>query len=143
MRGATSVACSLMLIVLVSIHAPHAGRDPLFCRCRGSSSCFNPRAPCGARRCSGSGRRCWQGFNPRAPCGARHGQMGGAAHPRAVSIHAPHAGRDAAARLCSADGCVSIHAPHAGRDVQHLMARMFGDAFQSTRPMRGATSAVR
>ena len=78
----------------VSIHAPHAGRD------LGSSlekvhlSCFNPRAPCGARPVivvaanlmpkfqstrpmrGATGRPRadrWHslGFNPRAPCGAR------------------------------------------------------------------------
>ena len=34
----------------VSIHAPHAGRDSSFFRLMLSYVSFNPRAPCGARR---------------------------------------------------------------------------------------------
>ena len=33
----------------VSIHAPHAGRDPYRRAMKSTVSCFNPRAPCGAR----------------------------------------------------------------------------------------------
>ena len=49
MRGATVPVCDRRLCVVISIHAPHAGRD----RCRRSDRrgkyYFNPRAPCGAR----------------------------------------------------------------------------------------------
>ena len=100
--------------------------------------CFNPRAPCGARRRGRVQSAACRCFNPRAPCGARLDEM--KAYQAAVefqstrpmrgatakviyaiimchvSIHAPHAGRDhffcAVLRLA----VVSIHAPHAGRD---------------------------
>ena len=35
---------------------------------------------------------------------------------------------------------ISIHAPHAGRDYQEALAEWSEAIFQSTRPMRGATS---
>ena len=56
-------------------------------------------------------------FNPRAPCGARR----------------------AGTPVVLVDRRISIHAPHAGRDIQHLRIRSLHRAFQSTRPMRGAT----
>ena len=81
---------------IISIHAPHAGRDILSLRHKGMPVIFqstrpmrgathgilahillailyfNPRAPCGARpwRCS-TIRLSLLNFNPRAPCGAR------------------------------------------------------------------------
>ncbi len=62
--------------------------------------------------------KCGSGyFNPRAPCGARPaGQIGNEA-----SVE------------------ISIHAPHAGRDLEAFTFRHGQLAFQSTRPMRGAT----
>ena len=79
-----------------------------------------------------------------------------------VSIHAPHAGRDYLSLTEFISILVSIHAPHAGRDRRRAMPpsrpRCFNPRapcgarlgkltvkdletmFQSTRPMRGATS---
>ena len=80
-----------------------------------------------------------------------------------ISIHAPHAGRDILAYNKSIKRGISIHAPHAGRDLASLGAMFHSDTdfnprapcgarlmqaqartaqvpFQSTRPMRGATS---
>ena len=59
-------------------------------------------------------------FNPRAPCGARQGALH---HSRAAGI--------------------SIHAPLAGRDVYIRMRETGRKAFQSTRPLRGATGQDR
>ena len=59
---------------------------------------------------------------------------------RDISIHAPRAGRDM--RDDSAYSIrrhISIHAPRAGRDVIILRIRIEQSAFQSTRPVRGAT----
>ena len=57
-----------------------------------------------------------------------------------ISIHAPHAGRDQSGTRYFDLFKISIHAPHAGRD--NLTIARFVDlmVFQSTRPMRGATS---
>ena len=60
-------------------------------------------------------------FNPRAPCGARRDRRCG-----------DHARAD-----------ISIHAPRVGRDVQILGRVVELRAFQSTRPVWGATTIVR
>ena len=58
-------------ISAISIHAPHAGRDLFLARVAGAPADFNPRAPCGARLSASTNRRWTADFNPRAPCGAR------------------------------------------------------------------------
>ena len=72
LRGATVYLPLSSFSIIISTHAPLAGRDhkprwqPLL------YSHFNPRAPCGARRSAPRRRlpaRAY--FNPRAPCGAR------------------------------------------------------------------------
>ena len=57
-------------------------------------------------------------FNPRTPCGVR------------PYIRTTFNDRDA----------ISIHAPHAGCDLKRLCRRQFARQFQSTHPMRGATT---
>ena len=49
MRGATTYCKQYGIIISISIHAPHAGRDLPDCTARTSRTYFNPRAPCGAR----------------------------------------------------------------------------------------------
>ncbi len=118
-RGATSFDDARVRDTLVSIHAPRAGRDVLRRVGKAFSACFNPRAPCGARR---QGRESpafvTPGFNPRAPCGARPIRRRRGSLSSRVSIHAPRAGRDV-------DVCLKLGVPY---------------RFQSTRPVRGATS---
>ena len=80
-----------------------------------------------------------------------------------ISIHAPHTGRDSADLTTTsvfsnfnprapygarrpaeaeprADFRISIHAPHTGRDEQAKELTGLENPFQSTRPIRGATS---
>ena len=126
------------------------------------AECFNPRAPCGARP-GAAANGSWSSarFNPRAPCGARQVTLQALVSYEDVSIHAPHAGRDLAAQAERIAALVSIHAPHAGRDLHRMRQALIflsfnprapcgarqsprplqieGMAFQSTRPMRGAT----
>ena len=72
MRGATVAVDGGVQVVLISIHAPHAGRDAHQDRRLSLCHHFNPRAPCGARRHHRRGERGGGiNFNPRAPCGAR------------------------------------------------------------------------
>ena len=79
---------------------------------------FNPRAPYGARRnVSGRRARAKLHFNPRAPYGARHADC------LRIIIN----------------GQISIHAPHTGRDYITTKSSNAKRAFQSTRPIRGAT----
>ena len=151
---------------IISIHAPRAGRDrwrtlgrfgwrrfqstrPV----RGATAPgalpfmlildFNPRAPCGARPNASpplyfhtrkfQSTRPVRGATSTGSCTKRHYN---------ISIHAPRAGRDS--DTIGHYGChvISIHAPRAGRDHAescdiHVLI------FQSTRPVRGATSASR
>ena len=125
---------------MISIHAPHAGRDVFALRrvqCRPN---FNPRAPCGARqsptadeiaaaiisihaphagrdtRCP-SGHRELKGISIHAPHAGRDGTLFFIPALRAISIHAPHAGRDPRLSAITIQHRISIHAPHAGRDA--------------------------
>ena len=110
----------------VSIHAPHAGRDRVAALSRYVAGRFNPRAPCGARQQGASSwavRRC---FNPRAPCGAR--RMGTYLSTSSDGFQSTRPMRGATC-LCGryrhyAD--VSIHAPHAGRDQAATLSDLFG-----------------
>ena len=56
-----------------------------------------------------------------------------------ISIHAPHAGSDIYNNVDYAAHVISIHAPHAGSDATELEKIAYGELFQSTLPMRGAT----
>ena len=103
----------------ISIHAPHTGRDCRPHRCRLQAADFNPRAPYGARRLCPNRAPWWNNFNPRAPYGAR------------LRLSTP----------MSYSREISIHAPHTGRDVRRYRLGSVSAAFQSTRPIRGATPA--
>ena len=127
---------------IISIHAPRAGRDQYNENHHGPAvHNFNPRAPCGARL-SLSLHLCHVSLiSIHAPRAGRDGQRVRALlRVNAISIHAPRAGRDQAAAPVDVAGLISIHAPRAGRDRR---AGRFGGAspeFQSTRPVRGATT---
>ena len=101
----------------ISIHAPRAGRDR-----RVSRASKAPRISIHAPRAGRDRRLRLYRADPE------------------ISIHAPRAGRDM--RDDSAYSIrrhISIHAPRAGRDVIILRIRIEQSAFQSTRPVRGAT----
>ena len=126
----------------ISIHAPRAGRDTAACRFPISLTLISIHAPR-----AGRDRLC--------PCAGR---------VPLISIHAPRAGRDFTSRAILARDTISIHAPRAGRDAgyprfrgglrnfnprapcgarpeQKSYIRALKE-FQSTRPVRGATSTV-
>ena len=146
-----------------SIHAPRVGRDVNSTPRYSPKYNFNPRAPCGARQASRGRCSRAQDFNPRAPCGARPS----AASARTIavlfkstrpvwgatsvifyddqgyniSIHAPRVGRDRRSRPCRCwEPRISIHAPRVGRDAPASATSEPSAAFQSTRPVWGATS---
>ena len=72
--GATMRPREQKRVMAISIHAPRVGRDTPFWRSCQHFLNFNPRAPCGARLDSYSGRFCRS----------------------VISIHAPRVGRDVA-----------------------------------------------
>ena len=140
LRGATHCLVPLCVLRLISILAPLTGRDAQLVNgtnmamafqssrpLRGatvygdivaSDGDFNPRAPCGARLTGGTVAAAISNFNPRAPCGARHVPQ----------------------RRPAKRGAISILAPLAGRDRMAGMTQTELAAFQSSRPLRGATS---
>ena len=105
-------------------------------------------------------------FNPRSPCGERQLRTAFQIQKFYISIHAPRAGSDGNLRLhCPLHCQISIHAPRAGSDPSLLLVqgglthisihapRAGSDAptapicsmraaFQSTLPVRGATSTA-
>ena len=71
LRGATDFADGGICMRSISIHAPLAGCDDDFVLNYWQDPNFNPRTPCGVRRCSAFGVPPYFNFNPRTPCGVR------------------------------------------------------------------------
>ena len=97
MRGATGLPSPIVFrLYLISIHAPHAGRD---------SSAVE----------AVKGGLQFQSTRPMRGATHRLLRQRGRTH---ISIHAPHAGRDfVPPPLLETFDPISIHAPHAGRDA--------------------------
>ena len=118
----------------------HGARRSSRCFSFGAICDFNPRAPCGARRRVGDTVYTLLNFNPRTPCGVRpHGRRIFQRLCR-ISIHAPRAGCDVSNTLTFRTSTISIHAPRAGCDPTHTDFSSALWEFQSTHPVRGATS---
>ena len=121
MRGATSGRADRTEHRAISIHAPHAGCDDNVVGYINYTniSIHAPHAGCDS-----------PAF---APVSAKY-----------ISIHAPHAGCDF--YFCApndATDVISIHAPHAGCDGARQIYVKNSKRFQSTHPMRGATTCLR
>ena len=146
MRGATVLGDELSALIAVSIHAPHAGRDPALKvgtrRAVVAVSIHAPHAGCGDDDAAVLGVP--TGFNPRTPCGVRPLEPVPAGDAREVSIHAPHAGCDNTPSIVATTASsfnpripCGVRRGHRGA----LCVRLGG--FQSTHPMRGATHPPR
>ena len=128
-----------LLRCVISIHAPLAGRDG-----HGAASCqshryFNPRAPCGARHTTGRRTSCSTHFNPRAPCGARRRRRNRLRAGEDFNPRAPCGARPHTERPHTRTSNFNPRAPCGARPSFGLkITTMLG--FQSTRPLRGATS---
>ena len=59
-----------------------------------------------------------------------------------ISIHAPREGSDDVEHPYNMCGGISIHAPREGSDVTAQLGNTIANLFQSTLPVRGATSAA-
>ena len=120
-RGATGFTLLVMGYTGISIHAPHTGRDGHCISRHDGGRHISIHAPHTGRDAA-LAAKAGQGynFNPRAPYGARLGISHQCNYPCIISIHAPHTGRD-----------------------EYKIRTDYRDAlFQSTRPIRGATSAT-
>ena len=149
----------------ISIHAPRAGCDhgapgllpsgSLFqsthpvrgatrsgsgcLRCRSRISIHAPRAGCDAAR-EGDLMSILSYFNPRTPCGVRPASPRPRPRRPPISIHAPRSGCDYGAFVALALAGISIHAPRAGCDEHLRRYARIERQFQSTHPVRGATT---
>ena len=141
---------------------PVRGATMRFPPTSGVNLSFNPRSPCGERLRRAAGIPRGGCFNPRSPCGERLEPFCFESTAHAVSIHAPRAGSDTKNRFAGRIVHVSIHAPRAGSDHlchmgnsgnycfnprspcgerHHLVIHhAFLLWFQSTLPVRGATT---
>ena len=56
---------------VISIHAPRVGSDDQALLAGAEAKNFNPRSPCGERRCANPSAHSSKNFNLRSPCGER------------------------------------------------------------------------
>ncbi len=116
MRGATTVYQPRRDLYRISIHAPHAGSDCREGRFHRERADFNPRSPCGERRCYLILLDIEPKFQSTLPMrGATDLSIPNGA-TSFISIHAPHAGSDSVNSGGGSSARISIHAPHAGSD---------------------------
>ena len=141
MRGATFRLGSFFSLIVISIHAPHAGCDDTIYGRRAPPYKFQSTHPMrGATALYPLVGPFTRYFNPRTPCGVRLRELCHFKFVILISIHAPHAGCDDMERMVSGrKSSISIHAPHAGCDPGRTVHDLHPVAFQSTHPMRGAT----
>ena len=119
LRGATVAVDRSRMVLVISTHAPLAGRDISF-----------PFM-----------LLLYYNFNPRAPCGARRNDKLDNDIDSQISTHAPLAGRDVCLRLPIVTMTLYFN-PRAPCGARPQIAHMQGvaQAFQPTRPLRGATA---
>ena len=94
MRGATHEHLKVGMMMLISIHAPHAGSD---CPVKGDVADYliSIHAPhAGSDSKVHKQFSCEFDFNPRSPCGERPTIKSNIGVITDISIHAPHAGSD-------------------------------------------------
>ena len=142
LAGCDSVARAAASVADISIHAPLAGCDGKRGRFGRHGGHFNPRTPCGVRPRGIGGlkaKRCISIHAPLAGCDTirRYHSF----YVRRISIHAPLAGCDISLPQYGHSTLISIHAPLAGCDATTAGAGTTRWRFQSTHPLRGATTA--
>ena len=103
---------------------------------------FNPRSPCGERRCNICVCRRVELISIHAPrAGSDTAKIQTTITAIIISIHAPRAGSDFHDADCiRVEIKISIHAPRAGSDSTAAVIRAVTAIFQSTLPVRGATT---
>ena len=130
----------MIICACISIHAPCTGSDLSRRRPQIKSSNFNPRSLYGERR---NGDCCHDksaSFQSTLPVrGATNSTMISSALP-IISIHAPCTGSDVALQKREQGFVISIHAPCTGSDQDDRFPWAERKVFQSTLPVRGATT---
>ena len=161
MRGGTTIFDIYHLIIFISIHPPHAGRDRCNFPAHLRNRYFNPPSPCGEGQHGSNPKSSARAFQSTLP-------MRGGTCPtyqyyqnKQISIHPPHAGRDrrpdagggAAEHFnppspCGEGPCpipirwilLDFNPPSpCGEGPARATACRVDTRFQSTLPMRGGT----
>ena len=110
------------MVTIISIHAPHTGRDHGLQRQLLRQEGFQSTRPIrGATPFLYTLPLPRLYFNPRAPYGARLIAGNRFTVFSSISIHAPHTGRDILYRVLCLRHPISIHAPHTGRDTEFFI----------------------
>ena len=108
----------LLLDPLVSIHAPRTGRDRTLMAGSPPPSCFNPRAPHGARHRYMTDEFATLAFQSTRPARGATMRQWTLPTTRGVSIHAPRTGRDERElRAWQSEVGFNPRAPHGARRV--------------------------
>ena len=125
----------------ISIHAPRAGSDPAQLRHCAVLCRFQSTLPVrGATVCPEAREHVASDFNPRSPCGERREAVKGERLVCIISIHAPRAGSDwHADRPYGKCGYFNPRSP-CGERRSRPACGCCRAQFQSTLPVRGATS---
>ena len=125
----------------ISIHAPRAGSDRGYPARRYYSTIFQSTLPVrGATRGFGRGLKNVKNFNPRSPCGERRKSGSRKSGSRNFNPRSPCGERLCSWRLSLQRAGISIHAPRAGSDWFAGNSSNAASIFQSTLPVRGATT---
>ena len=140
LRGATAAAEVSDEIINISIHAPLAGCDDNQKAPVHSRTYFNPRTPCGVRPSRRRKQTAPQEFQSTHPLRGATPRRLCFPRPRGISIHAPLAGCDFSLRT---NYCLGLHFnPRTPCGVRRRMSSPGTrfQSFQSTHPLRGATT---
>ena len=124
----------------ISIHALREENDPGTLRLTKRSKNFNPHSPCGERRHQHLQRARTQDFNPHSPCGERPRSSSYACRPIHFNPHSPCGERLGIEYSVLVLDVISIHTPLAGSDPNTSPIWSNDWRFQSSLPLRGATT---
>ena len=111
-----------MSIHFISIHAFRVEGDFQLVHTCFDNSYFNPRLPCGRRRCKRHALYKPCNFNPRLPCGRRHNAWTECFRLAAISIHAFRVEGDLInENLLNIPTSISIHAFRVEGDERRIL----------------------
>ena len=124
----------------ISIHTPLAGSDCAPLMIRSKNTYFNPHSPCGERRESEGGSVVDGHISIHTPLAGSDIIHAGAVKLTLISIHTPLAGSDISFKGSSQSACYfNPHSP-CGERPKRSNGLSPVLTFQSTLPLRGATS---
>ena len=124
----------------ISIHAPRVGSDTPHNSLFWVHQHFNPRSPCGERRCALAQPLYMSTISIHAPRVGSDLALFVGTLAIIISIHAPRVGSDFfLLKNCVYSISISIHAPRVGSDLMMYTSPSCVVLFQSTLPVWGAT----